>query len=67
MESERKRMDQLVAENKKLEKQKVELIAGFKKQLKLIDLLKRQKMHLEAAKLLHFTEEEFIKALDLGS
>lgn len=67
MDSERKRMDQLVAENKKLEKQKAELIAGFKKQLKLIDLLKRQKMHLEAAKLLHFTEEEFIKALDLGS
>ena len=66
-DAERKRMDQLVNENKKLEKQKGELIAGFKKQLKLIDLLKRQRMHIEAAKLLHFTEEEFMKALDLGS
>uniref|UniRef100_A0A3B5M2R8 Uncharacterized protein n=1 Tax=Xiphophorus couchianus TaxID=32473 RepID=A0A3B5M2R8_9TELE len=59
--------ENLLAENQVLKKQKTELIAGFKKQLKLIDILKRQKMHFEAAKLLSFAEEEFMKALDWGN
>ncbi|XP_071766405.1 testis-expressed protein 9 [Centroberyx gerrardi] len=58
--------ENLLAENNMLKKQKAELIVGFKKQLKLIDILKRQKMHFEAAKLLSFTEEEFMTALDWG-
>ena len=49
---------------KTLEKQRAELIDAFKKQMKLIDVLKRQKVHIEAAKILSFTEDDFMKTLD---
>ena len=54
-----KEIEKLVQENKKLEKQKNDLYAAFKKCLKLCSILKKQKVHLENARLLSFTEEEF--------
>ena len=43
--------ERLVLENKKLEKQRNELLNGFRKQMKLIEILKRQRIHLEAAQM----------------
>ena len=52
--------------NKKLLQQRQDLLAGFKKQQKLIEILKKQKLHMELAKMLNFTEEEFAKSLEMG-
>lgn len=60
-----KENEKLIGENKKLMRQKNELLAAYKKMRKLIEVLKKQKTHLEIAGSLGFTEEEFIKALDL--
>ena len=57
-------MEKLLVDIKRLERQRSDLIAGFKKQTRLIGVLKKQRAHMEAAKLLSFTEEEFTKALD---
>lgn len=64
---EKKKIEEVMAENRQMEKQKSELLNAFKKQMKLIDVLKKQKMHLEASKALNFTEEEFMRALDWGN
>mmetsp|Transcript_81475 Transcript_81475/g.143685 ORF Transcript_81475/g.143685 Transcript_81475/m.143685 type:complete len:358 (-) Transcript_81475:88-1161(-) len=56
----------LQAEVVKLKGERSDLLLAFRKQTKLVDVLKRQKMHLEASRLLAFTEEEFTKTLELG-
>ena len=47
------------ADNQRLEAQKQELLVLLKKQAKLVDILKRQKAHIEAAQLLSFTQAEY--------
>jgi hypothetical protein len=59
--------EKLQQQVRSLERQRGELLTAFKKQMKLIDVLKRQKVHVEAAKLLEFTEEEFVKVLEWGN
>ena len=63
-ENGKKSVDELTLKTKFLEKQRNELLHGFKKQMELIDVLKRQKLHLEAAHVLKYTEEEFMQTLD---
>ncbi|KXS22322.1 hypothetical protein M427DRAFT_169685 [Gonapodya prolifera JEL478] len=58
--------EKLLADVKRLEKQRAELLQAFRKQGKLVDVLQKQKAHLEAAKLMGFVEEEFVKALEGG-
>lgn len=62
----RKEMDGLLIQVKDLQKQKSDMMLALKKQITLIDVLKRQKVHVEASRLLDFTEKEFIKVLDWG-
>ena len=58
-------MQSLQQENKKLDQQRVELLLCIRKQNKLIEVLRRQKLHLEAAKLLELTESDFTRALEI--
>lgn len=61
----RSKHTQALADVKRLERQKGELLTVLKKQARLIDVLRRQRAHLEAAQLLSFSEEEFMQTLDV--
>lgn len=52
------------ADLQKLERQKNDLVSAVRKQARLIEVLKRQKLHLEASRLLDFNEKEFLKAVE---
>jgi len=56
----------LQKENKQLRLEKKQLVTAFKKQMKLVDILKRQKLHMEAMKLLSYSEEAFLKLVSQG-
>mmetsp|Transcript_9316 Transcript_9316/g.13838 ORF Transcript_9316/g.13838 Transcript_9316/m.13838 type:complete len:366 (+) Transcript_9316:36-1133(+) len=62
-----KEKERMIKQIQSLERQRSDIFNAFKKQMKLIDILKRQKLHAEAAKVLSFTEEEFVKVLDWGT
>ncbi|XP_011506551.1 PREDICTED: testis-expressed sequence 9 protein [Ceratosolen solmsi marchali] len=49
---------------KNSEKQRAEIFQAFKKQVQLVDNLKKQKMYLEASKEIQFIEEDFTKLLE---
>jgi len=60
------RISGLQKENKQLRMDKKQLVTAFKKQMKLVDILKRQKLHMEVMKLLSFSEETFLKLVSRG-
>ncbi|XP_054721587.1 testis-expressed protein 9-like [Uloborus diversus] len=66
-ENYQRKMEELTTENRRIDKQNSELHNAIKKQMQLINNLKRQKMHVEAATAVQFSEEEFMKALDRGT
>lgn len=56
--------DDLMKQIRALEQQRRDMITAFKKQMKLVDILKRQKLCIEAAKVLSIAEEEFMKVIN---
>ncbi|XP_002126203.2 testis-expressed protein 9 [Ciona intestinalis] len=66
VEQDQQKLEHLKNENKQLNRINVDSLNVIKKQQKLIGVLKRQILHVESAKLLSFTEDEFVKALDWG-
>merc|ERR1712039_1122989 len=50
--TDKKELEKLTSEVRKLKRQRAELVNAFKKQMKLIDVLKRQRAHMEAARVL---------------
>ncbi|XP_057669531.1 testis-expressed protein 9 [Diorhabda carinulata] len=60
----KKQINDLTAIVKLMEKHKVELLNGFKKQMQLIDNLKKQKMYLESWKIGEISESEYLRILN---
>ncbi|CAK73706.1 unnamed protein product (macronuclear) [Paramecium tetraurelia] len=61
-----KLLDKLLADNKRLLKQRQEVVAVFKKQAKIIEILKKQKLHLQTSTSLDLTEQDFAKIVDFS-
>ena len=57
-------LEELRGNNKRLERVRLECMNLIKKQQSLVGVLKKQIVHIEASKLLSFTEEDFVKLLD---
>lgn len=63
----RAKVDDIQKQLKDVEKERNNLLLCFKEQMKLIEVLKRQKVHAEASKLLDITEKEFLKVIEWDS
>eukprot|EP00096_Caligus_rogercresseyi_P012766 TRINITY_DN5459_c0_g1_i1.p1 TRINITY_DN5459_c0_g1~~TRINITY_DN5459_c0_g1_i1.p1 ORF type:complete len:286 (+),score=69.21 TRINITY_DN5459_c0_g1_i1:43-858(+) len=63
-ESSRLEKEEMSRSYKGLERNLEKLATAYSKQQDLVEVLKKQKLHLEAAHVLQFTEEEFLKALN---
>ncbi len=62
----RRRVAALRARLRTSERQRADLLQAFRKQMRLVELLKRQRAHVEAARMLAFSEENFARALELS-
>ena len=58
-EQDKKKIEQLTNENRRLEKQRLELMNAFKRQLKLIDILKKQKVRFRFRLKNDFSQRRF--------
>ncbi|KAL0267712.1 UNVERIFIED_CONTAM: hypothetical protein PYX00_009904 [Menopon gallinae] len=63
-EAHRKKAEELSGAVKRLDKQRIELLHAFKKQLVIIDNLKKQKGLIEAGKFVKSVEDDFMDFLD---
>lgn len=63
-ESHKKDLTELTRTLQQVEKHKNELLAAYKKQIQLVDNLKRQKLYIEGLKLDQMCENEFIRILN---
>jgi len=63
----KQKIDELQTENSNLKRSNKELVEVFRKQTQLIENLKKQRMHLEAVKVLEFTEDEFRSAINMNT
>lgn len=57
----------LQSQVQELERERGDLVTVVRHQAKLIDLLKRQRLHVEAATLLDISETEFRRAISANS
>eukprot|EP01013_Petalomonas_cantuscygni_P038519 TRINITY_DN69676_c0_g1_i1.p1 TRINITY_DN69676_c0_g1~~TRINITY_DN69676_c0_g1_i1.p1 ORF type:complete len:183 (+),score=21.50 TRINITY_DN69676_c0_g1_i1:202-750(+) len=63
----RERVTALEEDVRRTQRDRAELIGAFRKQARLVDVLRRQKLHAEAATLLRLSEAEFRRALQMNS
>ena len=67
MQKNSKKGDDLVDTSKRDEKQLNDLFLAIKKQMQLIDVLKKQKVHLMASTIFKYCEEDFTKLLEINN